>query len=44
LLHAGGGSPAQALPLAREAARLFAEISHAGNAQRARELVAQLKG
>jgi tetratricopeptide (TPR) repeat protein len=44
LRHAEQGNVAQALPLAGEAARLFAEIGHAAYTQRARELVAQLEG
>ena len=38
------GAAAQALPLAREAVRLIAEIGHAAKAQRARELMARLEG
>lgn len=44
LLYAQQGETARALPLAQEAARIFAQIGHTPNAQRAQQLVAQLQG
>ncbi len=43
LLYAQQGDRWRALPLAREAAHLFAQMGHVGNAQQAQQLVAQLE-
>jgi len=43
-LLAQQGETARALPLAQEAARIYAQIGHAQYAQRARQLVAQIQG
>ena len=44
VLYAQEGERVRALPLAREAGRLWGQMSHAEYAQRARQLVAQLEG
>jgi hypothetical protein len=43
LLYAQQGDRQRALPLAREAGRLCAQIGHAAHAQQAQQLVAQLE-
>ena len=43
LLHAQQGELDRALPLAQQAAEIFAKIGHAQKALRAQQLVAQLR-
>ena len=43
-LYIQQGEPSRALELAQEAARVFTQIGHAHHAQRAQQLVAQLRG